>query len=40
MQAGRIPHEKVMESIRLFGERIIPYFKQRAGEHSATAATT
>ncbi len=32
MQAGRIPHEKVMESIRLFGVHVIPYFKKRAGE--------
>lgn len=30
MQAGRIPHEKVMESIRLFGEEVIPYFKRRS----------
>jgi alkanesulfonate monooxygenase SsuD/methylene tetrahydromethanopterin reductase-like flavin-dependent oxidoreductase (luciferase family) len=38
MQAGRIPHEKVMESIRLFGEHVIPFFKKRAGEVPATAA--
>ena len=27
MQAGRIPHEKIMRSIELFGERIIPQFR-------------
>jgi alkanesulfonate monooxygenase SsuD/methylene tetrahydromethanopterin reductase-like flavin-dependent oxidoreductase (luciferase family) len=26
MQAGRIPHEKIMRSIELFGEKIIPRF--------------
>jgi len=42
MQAGRIPHEKVMESIRLFGEHIIPHFKKRSGElvhHGGTEDT-
>ena len=29
MQAGRIPHEKIMRSIELFGERIIPRFRER-----------
>jgi alkanesulfonate monooxygenase SsuD/methylene tetrahydromethanopterin reductase-like flavin-dependent oxidoreductase (luciferase family) len=38
MQAGRIPHAKVMESIRLFGEHIIPFFKQRAGEQPLASA--
>ena len=28
MQAGRVPHEKVMESIRMFGEHVIPYFQK------------
>jgi alkanesulfonate monooxygenase SsuD/methylene tetrahydromethanopterin reductase-like flavin-dependent oxidoreductase (luciferase family) len=37
MQAGRIPHEKVMESIRLFGKHVIPYFNKRAGEQPASA---
>jgi alkanesulfonate monooxygenase SsuD/methylene tetrahydromethanopterin reductase-like flavin-dependent oxidoreductase (luciferase family) len=27
MQAGRIPHEKIMRSIELFGEKIIPRFQ-------------
>ena len=27
VQVGRIPHEKVMQTIRLFGEEIIPAFK-------------
>ena len=26
-QAGRIPHEKVMQTVQLFGEEIIPHFK-------------
>ena len=26
MQAGRIPHEKIMRSIELFGEKVIPHF--------------
>ena len=29
MQAGRIPHERIMESIRLYGKYIIPYFKEK-----------
>jgi alkanesulfonate monooxygenase SsuD/methylene tetrahydromethanopterin reductase-like flavin-dependent oxidoreductase (luciferase family) len=29
MQAGRIPHDKIMRSIELFGERIIPRFRDR-----------
>ena len=27
MQVGRIPHEKVMQSIKLFGEEVIPHFR-------------
>jgi alkanesulfonate monooxygenase SsuD/methylene tetrahydromethanopterin reductase-like flavin-dependent oxidoreductase (luciferase family) len=27
VQAGRIPHEKVMQTIRLFGEEVIPHFR-------------
>jgi alkanesulfonate monooxygenase SsuD/methylene tetrahydromethanopterin reductase-like flavin-dependent oxidoreductase (luciferase family) len=27
MQAGRIPHEKIMRSIELFGEKVIPAFR-------------
>jgi alkanesulfonate monooxygenase SsuD/methylene tetrahydromethanopterin reductase-like flavin-dependent oxidoreductase (luciferase family) len=30
MQVGRIPHEKVMNSIRLFGKHVIPYFTAKA----------
>ena len=26
-QAGRMPHENVMQTIRLFGEEIIPHLK-------------
>jgi alkanesulfonate monooxygenase SsuD/methylene tetrahydromethanopterin reductase-like flavin-dependent oxidoreductase (luciferase family) len=28
MQAGRIPHDAIMESIRLFGEHVIPHFRR------------
>jgi hypothetical protein len=28
-----------MESLRLFGEHVIPYFKKRAGEKPAATAT-
>ncbi len=27
MQSGRIPHDKIMESIRLYGKHVIPHFK-------------
>jgi alkanesulfonate monooxygenase SsuD/methylene tetrahydromethanopterin reductase-like flavin-dependent oxidoreductase (luciferase family) len=27
VQAGRIPHEKAMQTIRLFGEEVIPAFR-------------
>ncbi|MCZ6707885.1 MAG: LLM class flavin-dependent oxidoreductase [Chloroflexi bacterium] len=37
MQGGRIPHDKVMESIRLFGEHVIPYFNKRAGKETVAA---
>jgi alkanesulfonate monooxygenase SsuD/methylene tetrahydromethanopterin reductase-like flavin-dependent oxidoreductase (luciferase family) len=29
IQAGRIPHEKAMQTIRLFGEQIIPAFQAK-----------
>jgi alkanesulfonate monooxygenase SsuD/methylene tetrahydromethanopterin reductase-like flavin-dependent oxidoreductase (luciferase family) len=35
MQTGTVPHELVMESIRTFGEKVIPHF----AESSATAAS-
>lgn len=38
MQGGRIPHDKIMESIRLFGEYVIPYFKQRSGAATSGAS--
>ena len=31
MQAGRIPHEKILRSIELFGERVIPHFRKSEG---------
>jgi len=27
MQVGRVPHEKIMRSIELFGEKVIPAFR-------------
>ena len=38
MQGGRIPHDKIMESIRLFGEHLIPYFKSREGKAAPAGA--
>ena len=29
MQVGNLPHEKIMESIRLFGKHVLPEFKRR-----------
>ncbi len=40
MQAGRIPHEKIMESIRNFGEHVIPKFKKTTGAAHTTAASS
>jgi alkanesulfonate monooxygenase SsuD/methylene tetrahydromethanopterin reductase-like flavin-dependent oxidoreductase (luciferase family) len=31
MQAGRIPHQRIMDSIRLMGKYVIPYFKPGQG---------
>ena len=28
MQIYKIPHEKIMDSIRLFGEEVIPHFRK------------
>jgi hypothetical protein len=39
MQGGRIPHDKIMESIRMFGEHVIPYFKKRDGTLQAGNAS-
>jgi hypothetical protein len=30
VQAGRVPHESCMQTIRLFGEEIIPAFREKA----------
>ena len=27
VQAGRIPHERIMESLRLFGREVLPRFR-------------
>ena len=29
MQAGKLPHEKIMESIRLFGKYVLPEIMRR-----------
>ncbi len=33
MEMGRVPHAKTMESIKMFGKYIIPYFKGRSDWH-------
>ncbi|MSR14059.1 MAG: LLM class flavin-dependent oxidoreductase [Gammaproteobacteria bacterium] len=38
-QMGGIPHHRVMESIRLYGEEIIPYFKAKEAAGSAKVAS-
>lgn len=38
VQAGRIPHETTMESIRLFGKHIIPEFRRRAADTAGRRA--
>jgi len=38
VQAGRITHDKAMESIRLFGQYVIPYFRQRSGQTARASA--
>ncbi len=39
MEMGRVPHERTMESIRLFGKYVIPHFERRtAAGHGASAA--
>jgi hypothetical protein len=35
VQAGRIPHDKAMETIRNFGKYIIPKFKQHTDRGAA-----
>jgi alkanesulfonate monooxygenase SsuD/methylene tetrahydromethanopterin reductase-like flavin-dependent oxidoreductase (luciferase family) len=30
IQAGRIPHHEIMESLRLFGEEVMPRFRSPA----------
>ena len=39
-QAGSIPHEKVMQSIRLFGKHVIPHFREKAKRAQEAAAAT
>lgn len=34
VQAGRIPHEKILDSIRLIGREVIPAFRESGGQES------
>ncbi len=40
VQAGRITHHQAMESIRLFGKYVIPYFRKRSGTAASPSART
>jgi alkanesulfonate monooxygenase SsuD/methylene tetrahydromethanopterin reductase-like flavin-dependent oxidoreductase (luciferase family) len=42
VQAGRVPHEKIMASLRLFGTEVLPRFSARfgAGRDAASSAAT
>ena len=40
MQAGRIPHEKIMRSIELFGTKVIPQFRGTTAEPRVNAETS
>ena len=31
MQMGTVPHEACMETIRIWGEKVIPHFRKRRG---------
>jgi len=35
VQCGKIPHEKIVESLKVFGKEVIPAFKERAEEREA-----
>ena len=37
VQVGRIPHEKVMQTIKLMGEEVIPHFQKAAKAEAAPA---
>ena len=38
-QMGRVPHERIMESIQLYGDEIIPHFKAKASQTETKAAS-
>lgn len=38
-QAGRIPHEKIMSSLRLFGKHVIPHFQAKDKQARQAAST-
>ena len=37
-QVGSVPHDKIMNSIRLFGKYVIPHFKSEAKKEARTAS--
>jgi alkanesulfonate monooxygenase SsuD/methylene tetrahydromethanopterin reductase-like flavin-dependent oxidoreductase (luciferase family) len=37
MQIGRVPHEKIMNSLRLFGKDVIPHFRETEKRDRAAA---
>ena len=37
-QVGNVPHEKIMNSIRLFGKHVIPHFKEAAKKEAASVS--
>ncbi len=36
---GRIPHDRIVESIQLYGDEIIPHFKAKASQTETKAAS-
>jgi alkanesulfonate monooxygenase SsuD/methylene tetrahydromethanopterin reductase-like flavin-dependent oxidoreductase (luciferase family) len=38
MEMGRVPHQRTMDSIRLFGKYVIPHFRERANGQGQNAA--
>ena len=38
-QMGRVPHERIMESIQLYGDEAIPHFKAKAAQTEEQAAS-
>ena len=38
LQVGNVPHEKIMNSLRLYGKYVIPHFKEKEKAAKAAAA--